>query len=120
MFGPGNDTMSEKTQKVMAEIAKVINKLPNDISITGHTDAGRFERADGYSNWELSADRANASRRVLSTAGVAPERMSRVIGRADQDPLTPEDPFLPENRRISILLLRQASVLPPALVKEAP
>ncbi len=120
MFGPGNDKMSEKTQKVLAEIAKVINKLPNDISITGHTDAGRFERADGYSNWELSADRANTSRRVLTASGVAPERMSRVIGRADQDPLTPEDPFLPENRRISILLLRQASVLPPALVKEAP
>jgi len=119
MFGPGNDKMSEKTQKVLAEIAKVINKLPNDISITGHTDAGRFERADGYSNWELSADRANTSRRVLTSAGVQPERMSRVIGRADQDPLTPEDPFLPENRRISILLLRQASVLPPALVKEA-
>ena len=118
MFGAGNAEMSEKTQSVLAEIAKVINKLPNDISITGHTDAGRFERKDGYSNWELSADRANTSRRVLTAAGVLPERMSRVIGRADQDPLTPEDPFLPENRRISILLLRQAPVLPPSLQKD--
>jgi len=118
MFGAGNAEMSEKTQKVLGEIASVINKLPNDISITGHTDAGRFERKDGYSNWELSADRANTSRRVLKAAGVVPERMSRVIGRADQDPLTPEDPFLPENRRISILLLRQAPVLPPSLQKD--
>ena len=120
MFGAGNAEMSEKTQKVIAEIAKVINKLPNDISITGHTDAGRFERKDGYSNWELSADRANTSRRVLIAAGVDMERMSRVIGRADQDPLTPEDPFMAENRRISILLLRQAPVLPPSLQKEKP
>jgi chemotaxis protein MotB len=118
MFGAGNAKMSEKTQKVLAEIAKVITKLPNDVAITGHTDAGRFERADGYSNWELSADRANTSRRVLMQAGVPAERMSRVVGKADQDPLTPEDPFLSENRRISILLLRQAPVLPPSLHKE--
>jgi chemotaxis protein MotB len=118
MFGAGNAKMSEKTKLVLGEIAKFIKKVPNDISITGHTDAGLFVRSDGYSNWELSSDRANTTRRVLQAAGVPPERMARIIGRADQDPLTPEDPFLPENRRISILLLRQASVLPPSLNKD--
>ncbi len=118
MFKGGTDQMNERTKQIMREIAVVIGKLPNDLSISGHTDASPFETKDGYSNWELSSDRANASRRVLQEAGIPPERIARVVGRADQDPLTPEDPFLSENRRISIILLRQAPVLPPSMQKE--
>ncbi len=118
MFKGGTAQMNERTKQIMREIAVVIGKLPNDLSISGHTDASPFETKDGYSNWELSSDRANASRRVLQDAGIPPERIARVVGRADQDPLTPEDPFLSENRRISIILLRQAPVLPPSMQKE--
>ena len=102
---------------VLAQIAKVIQKLPNSISIAGHTDASPFDRR-GYTNWELSTDRANASRRALVSAGVELERVVKVIGHADMEPLTPEDPFAVQNRRISIVLLREVPVLPPELQKE--
>jgi chemotaxis protein MotB len=119
MFVAGTNKLTKRSQKVIQEIAEVIGKLPNDVSISGHTDASPYDnKASGESNWELSSGRANSSRKVLQDAGVAPERIARVIGKADQDPLTPEDPFLPENRRISIILLRRANVLPPALHKE--
>ena len=119
MFVAGTNKLTKRSQKVIQEIAEVIGKLPNDVSISGHTDASPYDnKASGESNWELSSGRANSSRKVLQDAGVAPVRIARVIGKADQDPLTPEDPFLPENRRISIILLRRANVLPPALHKE--
>ncbi|MBT3787651.1 MAG: OmpA family protein [Alphaproteobacteria bacterium] len=119
MFIAGTHNLTARSKKIVQEIAEVIGKLPNDVSISGHTDASPYDnKKNGESNWELSSGRANASRRVLQEYGVAPERIARVIGKADQDPLTPEDPFLPENRRISIILLRRATVLPPSLHKE--
>jgi chemotaxis protein MotB len=119
MFIAGTHDLTARSRKVVEEIAAVIGKLPNDVSISGHTDASPYDnKKNGESNWELSSGRANASRRVLQDAGVSPDRIARVIGMADQDPLTPEDPFLPENRRISIILLRRATVLPPSLHKE--
>ena len=119
MFIAGTHKLTARSEKIVKEIAEVIGKLPNDVSISGHTDASPYDnKKNGESNWELSSGRANASRRVLQKFGVAPERIARVIGKADQDPLTPEDPFLPENRRISIILLRRANVLPPSLHKE--
>jgi chemotaxis protein MotB len=119
MFVAGTNQLTERSKKVVGEIAAVISKLPNDISISGHTDASPYDnKKTGESNWELSSGRANASRRVLEEFGVEPERIARVIGKADQDPLIEEDPFLPENRRISIILLRRATVLPPSLHKE--
>jgi chemotaxis protein MotB len=87
--------------------------MSNRILITGHTDATSFATEDGYANWELSADRANAARRALVVAGADPECVGEVARRADQEPLIAEDPSLPANRRISIVLQRQAPVLPP-------
>lgn len=115
LFPSGSSAMPERTRALINQIASVIQSLPNNVSVSGHTDATPFQRADGYGNWELSADRANASRRALSQAGINMDRITQVVGKADTDPLNAADPFLPENRRISIVLLRQAPVLPPNL-----
>ena len=112
LFHSGSAEMAPRIRVLLGQIAQVISRLPNDVSITGHTDATPFGSGN-YTNWELSADRALASRRALIAHGVDEKRIVRVVGSADQDPLIEEDPFLPENRRISIVLLRGASVLPP-------
>ena len=112
LFRSGSAEMRSRTRMLLQQIAQVISRLPNDVSITGHTDATPFG-GGSYTNWELSADRALASRRTLIAQGVEENRIVRVVGRADQEPLIEEDPFLAENRRISIVLLRGASVLPP-------
>jgi chemotaxis protein MotB len=106
MFASGSTEMPEKTRKLMAAVAKIVAKLPNEISIRGHTDSTGYRSANGFSNWDLSAERANASRRVLIEAGMDPNKVNSVIGKADKDPLFPENPAAPENRRISIVLLR--------------
>jgi chemotaxis protein MotB len=96
--GPGGDLL-----KVLAtELAK----LPNKIVIEGHTDSTPYGRAD-YSNWELSADRANAARRILTDSGLDPARISQVRGFADQRLLLKNDPTNPSNRRISIIVRNQ-------------
>ncbi|HXA71909.1 MAG TPA: OmpA family protein, partial [Stellaceae bacterium] len=82
----------------------------NKVSITGHTDAAPYAFGRNYTNWELSADRANASRRELVSDGVSADRIEKVVGLADRDPLAPEDPRAPRNRRISIVLLREAKL----------
>jgi chemotaxis protein MotB len=112
MFPLGSATMTEPARKLMALIAQVVQKLPNQIAITGHTDATPYTRDDTYGNWELSTDRADASRRELIGDGVLSERIARVAGVAERDPLVPADPTSPRNRRISIVLLRQAPVSP--------
>ena len=84
-----------------------IAKLPHKISVVGHTDSAPFASGRTYGNWELSADRANASRRALVELGVPAARIARVAGLAETDPLVPEDPASARNRRISITLLRQ-------------
>ena len=103
--------MQRQGRKLMEQVAKVIASLPNKLSITGHTDATPFSSRRGYGNWELSTDRANASRATLVAAGVPPSRIAKVTGKADHDPLDPEDPTRAENRRISIVLLRQSAAL---------
>ena len=106
MFASGSTEMPEKTRKLMAEVAKIVAKLPNQISIRGHTDSTGYRSQNGFNNWDLSAERANASRRALVEAGLDPNKIGSVIGKADKDPLFPENPAAPENRRISIVLLR--------------
>lgn len=113
MFAPGSAEPLPRTVRLMEEVARIAAKLPNRISISGHTDGQPFERADGYSNWELSGDRANAARRLLDEAGVAADRIFQVAGKAGSEPLLPEDSFASANRRISIVLLREAPPLPP-------
>src|SRR5688572_28357152 len=84
-------------------ITPELRTLSNPVVIEGHTDAARYGTS-GYSNWELSAERANAARRVLEVAGLPPERVVEVRGLADRQPRVPNDPLAAANRRISILL----------------
>lgn len=107
MFPSGRANPLEHTTKLMALVVQAIGNLPQKISIKGHTDATPFSGANGYTNWELSTDRANASRRALISSGLASERVVSVVGRAAMDPLIIEDPNSPQNRRISIILLRE-------------
>jgi chemotaxis protein MotB len=110
MFPLGSAQMADSAQKLMALVALVVQKLPNKVSITGHTDAAPYAFGRNYTNWELSADRANASRRELVSDGVSADRIEKVVGLADRDPLVPDDPRAPRNRRISIVLLREAKL----------
>lgn len=111
MFESGSSKITPRVQNLVKMIVKSIDELPNRLSISGHTDSSSFNGRD-YSNWELSSDRANASRRALLHAGLAPTRIDKVAGRADTDPLIRDDPSNPGNRRISIVLLRETPVLP--------
>ena len=115
MFPSGSAQMRPSTRALVGQIAQVVNGLPNKVVISGHTDATPFQTEGGYTNWELSADRANAARRALVDAGVPFERIVQVTGKADTEPFDASDPFLPENRRISIVLRRGVSVLPESL-----
>ena len=115
MFQPGSDQLYDYATKMLGQIAGRIEKMPNRVDITGHTDARGFRGKDGYSNWELSADRANAARRTLRAAGISSDRFSAVKGKAATEPLLPESPLRPENRRLTILLLREAPVVPPGM-----
>lgn len=112
MFEPGSARMNPFARQLLGEVSKIIKNLPNRLAISGHTDAGALGRP-GYGNWELSGDRANASRIVMEEAGIQDYRTNSVTGRAATEPLIIEDPYLPSNRRVSIVLLREASVLPP-------
>ena len=106
MFPLGATEMNDKAKELMAAVAQAVEKLPNKIAITGHTDSTPFVRPGNYSNWELSTDRANASRRALVAAGLPPDRIETVVGRADTDPMIKDTPNSPQNRRISIVVLR--------------
>ncbi|MBI1209836.1 MAG: flagellar motor protein MotB [Alphaproteobacteria bacterium] len=113
MFEPGRAEPTERVQKLLQEVAKVINTLPNRISISGHTDGAPFTGPNGFTNWELSAARANTARRILEQSGVAEDRIAQVVGKAGSEPLYPDNPIASANRRISIVLMREAPVLPP-------
>ncbi len=112
MFPSGSSAMYGFTRALLELVARVVNQMPNKISISGYTDSIPFHDPSGYTNWELSADRALASRRVLIAAGVPESRIDRVVGKADTDPLVTDDPKSPRNRRISIILLREADLIP--------
>jgi len=114
MFAAGGADPNERARVLLQHVARIVDRLPNRITISGHTDSAVFERPDGYSNWDLSAERANASRRVLQDAGVKSDRIYQVTGKAGSDPLYPDDPYAAANRRIAIVLLREQPPLPPS------
>ncbi|MFN4090316.1 MAG: flagellar motor protein MotB [Alphaproteobacteria bacterium] len=109
MFPLGGAQMYPEVRELLRKVVLAVEGLPHKIAVFGHTDAAPFASDRGYSNWELSADRANASRRALVELGLPTARIARVGGLADTDPLVPEDPLSARNRRISITLLRQMS-----------
>ncbi|MFZ0269489.1 flagellar motor protein MotB [Caulobacter sp.] len=114
MFKENSREPNDRARILLRAISKVINQLPNRLTISGHTSASSAgKRAD--SDWSLSASRADASRQVLRGAGVDEDRIYQVSGKANSEPLYADDPTLPGNRRISIVLLREKPVLPDGL-----
>jgi len=107
MFPSASAKMFPQTAQLMAYVAQAVSKMPNRLSVSGHTDSIPFSNDAAYGNWELSSDRANASRRALIAGGVAPERIATVVAKADTDHLFPDDPKSPRNRRVSIVLIRE-------------
>ncbi|MDX1692650.1 MAG: flagellar motor protein MotB [Ketobacteraceae bacterium] len=109
MFDSGSDEIKSHMQKILQALGKTIANVPNDISISGHTDAAAFTERRNYSNWELSAERANAARRALQKAGISEDKISQVVGLASSVLFDEENPLNPINRRISILVLKDES-----------
>jgi chemotaxis protein MotB len=106
MFDSGSSGVKPYMRDILREVGIALMDVNNKISLDGHTDRSTYSNADrGYSNWELSADRANATRRELAAAGMPEEKLARVVGMASSLPLLPEDPMNPSNRRISILVM---------------
>lgn len=110
MFPSGSAEMYDRTKALLEKVAAVIRKMPNEISVRGHTDGVPYSKGGGYGNWELSADRANSSRRVLVAAGFPDKMVNNVLGKADKDHMMPDKPNDERNRRISIILLREELV----------
>jgi chemotaxis protein MotB len=110
LFDSGSAHLKPYTLSILKEIAKELGKLPNRVVIGGHTDAAQYSNK-AYTNWELSADRANAARRVMESAagGLRPNQVRRVTGYADTIPLEGKDPKDPQNRRISIVVVSAAN-----------
>jgi chemotaxis protein MotB len=111
MFPTGSSTPNERARLLIQKIVPILMKLHQPLSIAGHTDAAPFPGPD-RTNWELSAERANATRRLLTDGGLPEPRIKSVIGDADRDPLLPADPMAAANRRIAILVMREAPLVP--------
>jgi chemotaxis protein MotB len=111
MFATGSSEPNERARLLLRRIAPVLARLPEEIAISGHTDAAPY-RGTGKTNWDLSTERANATRRLLVEGGLAETRFRRVSGVADRDPLLPADPLAAANRRIAILVLRDNARAP--------
>jgi chemotaxis protein MotB len=108
MFDIGSARVKDYMREILREFGKVLNEVDSKIVLTGHTDSAQYATGDkSYSNWELSADRANASRRELIAGGIDPGKIVRVVGLADSSPLDKENAMNPLNRRISIIVLNK-------------
>ena len=108
MFAIGSAQLQPYTRDILREIGKVVNEVPNRISLSGHTDATPYSGGErGYSNWELSSDRANAVRRELLVGGMEDSRITRVVGLSSSVLLDPQDPYNPINRRVSIIVMNK-------------
>jgi len=123
-YQSGSARLSDSGQELLGLLAAELKTLPNSLLIEGHTDAAQYSDDTNYSNWELSADRANSARRLLQQDGVRGNQVTQVRGYADQLLRVKANPYDPSNRRISILVKNQ-SAMPPELkgasdVKESP
>jgi chemotaxis protein MotB len=108
MFDLGSATVKPYMRDILHAIGNVLNEVDNRIALSGHTDSAQYARGErGYSNWELSSDRANASRRELVAGGMATTKIVRVVGLADSNLIVKDDPKSPLNRRISIIVLNK-------------
>ncbi len=112
MFEQGSSKPNDRARVMLRAVSRVVNQLPNRLTIAGHTSASD-DGSRPATDWQLSAARADSSRQILQEAGVAADRIYQVSGKAASDPLYPDDPTLAGNRRIALVLLREAPVLPP-------
>lgn len=103
-FDSGQPKLNDDGQDIVIKLAEQIGALPNRLSIEGHTDAKPYAAGSNYGNWELSADRANSTRRLLQANGVKADQVMEVRGYADQKLRNPKDPFDPSNRRIALIV----------------
>ena len=111
MFDIGSAHLKPYTQAILAELAGYLNAVPNRVSLTGHTDATPYLGGSGRTNWDLSADRANAARRALEAAGLSVEKTARVVGLSSSVLFDRTDPRNPINRRISIIVMTHQAEL---------
>jgi len=107
MFDSGSAQLKYYSQDILFELAKLLRSAGRKLSITGHTDASPFGGRPGYTNWELSADRANSARRAMAAGGVDADQIARVVGLADAVLFEVNDPLAPVNRRIAIIVLNK-------------
>ncbi|MGY6533277.1 flagellar motor protein MotB [Glycocaulis sp.] len=112
MFNAGATRPNERAIVLLRAVADIMGQLSNRITVSGHTDASPTP-ASGPSNWELSSARANSALRILQERGISDDRVADVRGKGASEPLFPDDPYMAGNRRLSIVLLREAPVLPP-------
>ncbi len=120
MFGSGVDIPKEYASNLLREVGSVLANTSNKISIAGHTDSSGYHASSEYTNWELSADRANAARRLLLEGGVDTSRIAQAVGMADTIPFDKENPYNPRNRRISIIVLNKEAEERLRSLSEAP
>jgi chemotaxis protein MotB len=114
-YQSGSAKLSPNGQELLALLAKELKTLPNQLQIEGHTDAAQYSNDADYSNWELSADRANSARRLLQQDGVRADQVTQIRGYADQLLRVKSNPYDPSNRRISILVKNSDNAPPPQL-----
>jgi chemotaxis protein MotB len=114
-YQSGSAQLSPSGQELLALLAAELKTLPNQLLIEGHTDAAQYSKDANYSNWELSADRANAARRLMQQNGVRSDQVTQVRGFADQMLRVKSNPYDPSNRRITILVKNNDGAPPPAL-----
>jgi chemotaxis protein MotB len=119
MFDLGKSNLKDYTAQILREVAKYLNTVPNRISLSGHTDHKPYSGTRGYTNWELSADRANAARRSLLEGGLQEQKIARVVGLASSVLFDRENPYNPINRRISIIVMTKSAEAT-ALATDAP
>lgn len=112
MFADGSKQPYDRTRKLIEQLAPALKAMPYRVSITGHTAANRVPDKPGYGAWDLSADRANAVRQILESQGLPSGHIYEVAGKADTDPLFPDNPGMSPNRRVTITLMREAPPLP--------
>jgi chemotaxis protein MotB len=112
MFLDGSKEPHERTRRLIQKIAPSLKAMPFRVSIVGHTASSKVPDKPGYGAWDLSADRANAVREILAAEGLPSAHMYMVAGKADTDPLFPDNPSLSPNRRVTITLMREEPPIP--------
>ena len=112
MFPEGSKEPYERTRRLIERLSTPLKASPYRLSIVGHTAASKAPARPGYGPWDLSADRANAVRRILEEQGVPPAQFMQVGGKADTQPLFPDDPYIAANRRVTITLMREEPPIP--------